>query len=240
MYFKYFPHLENRQTFGPRFPAKRGHTIFIGDLAENWVTYLLKGLAVLTAAIALSACGGFTKTGAHAASSFTASSTKVQFGTSTVETPVNIKLSLANSSATSVVVSQVTASGASFSVNSLAALPLTVSAGGTATFNVQFDASVAGAVTGQVAVASNSPSTPAITIQLSGTSMAAGTTSAGVAGLTVSESAVAFGSVPVGTPSRQSVTLTSSGTESVIASATDPCRGNGCVQKALAEMLSHQ
>jgi hypothetical protein len=218
-------YLENSSA--PLLPVKRGQTIFIGKFREHWVTYLLKGLAVFTAAIAFSGCGGIKAPSTAASTgSFTASSTNVQFGTATVGTPVNSDISLVNLSSTSVVISQVSASGASFSINSLAALPLTVSAGGTATFKIQFDASSTGAVTGQVAVASNSPSNPAITIQLSGTGAAAGTPPAGVAGLTVNSSTVAFGGIGVGVPSIQSLTLTSSGMGPVIVTA-DSLTGAG-------------
>ena len=163
------------------FPVKRGQSILSGKLRENWVSDVLKGLAFLCAVIALSGCGGVTppSTPSGSTGSLTASSTNVAFGTVPVGSLVNSKISLVNSDSTAVVISQVSASCASFSINGLAALPLTVSAGGAATFNVQFGPSSTGAVTGQLAVTSNSPSSPAITIQLSGTGAAITTIVAG-------------------------------------------------------------
>jgi hypothetical protein len=96
--------------------------------------------------------------------------------------------------------------------------PLTLAAGQTATLNVQFDPTAAGAATGNLIVASDAQASVSDVVQMTGTGIAAVPTAPGVAGLTVSSSTVAFGSVAVGTPSTQSLTLTSSGTAAVIVS----------------------
>jgi len=91
--------------------------------------------------------------------------------------------------------------------------PLTLNAGQTATLNLQFDPAAAGAATGNLTLTSDAQASPSDIVQMTGTGVAA----AG-AGLTVSSSTVAFGSVAVGTPSTQSLTLTSSGTTALIVS----------------------
>jgi hypothetical protein len=95
--------------------------------------------------------------------------------------------------------------------------PLTLNAGQTATLSLQFDPAASGAATGNLTLTSDAQASPSDIVQMTGTGVAAAPPVAG-AGLTVSSSTVAFGNVAVGTPSTQSLTLTSSGTTAVIVS----------------------
>jgi hypothetical protein len=185
------------------------------------LSYFLAALVVLSGCIALSGCGGLapnsSSTGSSSAESFTASPSTVAFGSVTVGSPATSHVSLVNSSSDPVVISQLTVSSKSFSYDGVGTLPYTLAANSTATLNVHFGPSTAGAASAQLDITSNSPGSPSTTVQMTGTGVAAAPPVA-VAGLTVSSSTVAFGNVAVGTTSTQSVTLTSSGTAAVIVS----------------------
>ena len=182
---------------------------------ENRLSYLLLALVVLGGCISLAGCGGVVANGASSASagSFTASPTTVAFGSVTVGSPATSKVSLVNSSSNPVVISKLTVSNTSFSFDGEGTLPLTLAANSTTTLNVHFGPATAGSATGQLVITSNSLISPSTTVQMSGTGALTGT-----AGLTVNSSSVSFGNVAVGTPSTQSVTLTSSGTAAVTVS----------------------
>jgi hypothetical protein len=184
---------------------------------QNRLSYLLLALIVLGGCISLAGCGGVVANGASNAStgSFTASPATVAFGTVTVGSPATGKVSLVNSSSNPVVISKLTVSNTSFSFDGEGTLPLTLAANSTTTLNVHFGPSTAGSATGQLVITSNSLVNPSATVQMSGTGVLP---PAGTAGLTVNSSSVSFGNVAVGTPSTQSVTLTSSGTGAVTVS----------------------
>jgi hypothetical protein len=192
---------------------------FFLRLGKVQLSYLVIGLIVFGGCIALTGCGGVVPTSAASgtpnasAGSFTATPNSVAFGSVTVGSPATSKISLANASSDPVVISQISASNASFTYDGVGTLPFTLAANSTTTLNVHFGPSIAGSATGQLVITSNSLVTPSATIQLSGNGILA------AAGLTVNSSTVAFGNVAVGTPSTQSVTLTSSGTAAVTVSA---------------------
>lgn len=179
------------------------------------LSYLLLALIVFGGSIALTGCGGIVPSSASSAStgSFTATPATVAFGSVAIGSPATSKVSLANASSEPVVISQISASSPSFSYDGIGALPITLAAGSTTIINVHFGPSATGSATGQLVITSNSLITKTATIQMSGNGIVA------TAGLTVNSSAVSFGNVAVGTPSTQSVTLTSSGTGAVTVSA---------------------
>jgi hypothetical protein len=147
------------------------------------------------------------------------STSTVAFGSVTVGTPSVQPVTLTSSGTAAVIVSGATLSGTGFTLSGATTFPLTLNSGQTATLNLQFDPTVAGAAAGNLTIASNSQASPSDVVQLTGTGVAAAAPpTTGVPGLTVSTSTVAFGSVAVGTPSIQPVTLTSSGTAAVIVS----------------------
>jgi hypothetical protein len=181
------------------------------------LSYLFLGLVVLGGCISLAGCGGIVANGTSKAStgSFTASPATVAFGTVTVGSPATSKVSLVNSGSDSVVISKLSVSNSSFSIGSAGTLPLTLAANSTTTLNVSFGPATAGAASGHLVITSNSLISPSTTVQLTGTGVAQAQPPGGSAGLTVNSSSVSFGNVAVGTPSTQSVTLTSSGTAAV-------------------------
>lgn len=185
------------------------------------ISSLLLGLVALGCSIVLSGCGGITananaKTGTGgSAGSLTISPGTVAFGSVTLGSPATNQVALTNSSTSAVVVSALTLSNSSFTVDGLGTLPATIAANSSAKLNVHFNPATAGSATGQLVIANNSLVSPSLTVQLTGTG------NQGTATLTVNSSSVAFGNVPLGTPSTQSVTLQSTGTSAVTVSAAN-------------------
>jgi hypothetical protein len=123
---------------------------------------------------------------------------------------------LTNNGGSSITVSQVTASGAGFSVTGLS-LPLTLTAGQSTSFTVVFSPQASGSVSGNIAISSNG-SNSSVNTGLTGTGVTAGS-------LVANPSSLSFGSVQTGNNQTASETLTNSGGSSVIisqASATGP------------------
>ena len=128
-------------------------------------------LALLLCCFALSGCGGsYVVKGASTASTGTVSPSpdSVDFGTVSVGQSVNSKIDVVNQGSQPVVVSQLTLSGSSFSVDGQGALPVTLAAGGTMSFKVHFNPSSDGTSTGQVTIASNSTASPTASVKLHG------------------------------------------------------------------------
>jgi hypothetical protein len=105
-------------------------------------------------------------------------------------------------------ISQVTATGSPFSVSGFS-LPLNVSAGQQTTIKVAFLPTVIGPAPGNVAIASNAPTSPT-SVGLTGTGIAATLT------LGINPASLSFGNVTTGTSSApQNVTITNTGNSSV-------------------------
>ena len=173
------------------------------------------GLLVLCC-VALSGCG----------SSFTLNSplgalistpTTVSFGSVTVGQEVSTSVSVLNKGTAPIRLSKLGVSGQSFSVAGKSTLPVTLGVGETYMLDVKFNPMSAGAATGQLSISTNSSATPTAAVSLSGTGTAGEKTD--IPALSVNTTSVSFGSVTVGQTSKQSVTLTSSGTAPVTISA---------------------
>jgi Abnormal spindle-like microcephaly-assoc'd, ASPM-SPD-2-Hydin/Protein of unknown function (DUF1573) len=129
------------------------------------------------------------------------------FGNVTEGSPATQTVQLANSGTGTLTISQVSVAGSGFSTGTLS-LPITLSSGQASNFNVEFNPTAAGAITGSVTIVSNAPNSPAV-IGLSGTGVAATQT------LAFSATSLSFGSVDTGSSSSQNVTITNSGNTSV-------------------------
>jgi len=184
----------------------------------SFLPCLIAGSALL----AVAGCGGVVANGTASASSgsISASPTAVAFGSVTVGSPATTQVSLVNPSSSAVVVSQISVSDSTFSVDGAGGLPLTVAAKSTTKLNVHFAPTAAGAQTGQLVITNNSLVNPSVTVQLTGTGVTGATTPPGTGPtLSVNATAVAFGNVALNTPSTQSVTLSSTGTANVVVSS---------------------
>src|SRR5437870_1696706 len=125
----------------------------------------------------------------------------VSFGNVLVGSTGVQNLTLTNSGSASLTIAQGTFTGAGFSISGLT-FPLTLAAGQSSTFSVQFAPTATGSVSGSVSLVSNAPNSPS-TIALSGTGVQPQ--------LSVTPPSVTFGNVLVGSTGVQNITLTNSG-----------------------------
>ena len=131
-----------------------------------------------------------------------ANPTSLVFGNVVLGSTKTLNETLTNSGSSSLTISAATATGAGVGLSGLT-LPLTLTAGQSATFSVQFAPTAGGAVTGNVAITSNG-SNPNLNIPVTGTGQAPGTLSA-------NPTAQSFGSVQVGNTGSLSETLMNTG-----------------------------
>ena len=141
----------------------------------------------------------------------TASSSSISFGSIQVGSGQTQYETLTNSGNSTATVSQATVTGAGFGVSGLS-LPLSLNKGQSITFAIRFTPNAGGNVSGAIAVVSNA-SNPTLVIALVGTGVSAGQ-------LTSSVSALNFGSVAVGSSKSVTTTLTATGSNVTISSAT--------------------
>jgi Abnormal spindle-like microcephaly-assoc'd, ASPM-SPD-2-Hydin len=138
--------------------------------------------------------------------SLTANPTTTNFGSVAVSHSQQITETLTNSGGESVIVSQATATGTGFSLSGLT-LPLTLTAGQSASFSVTFSPQSSGSTSGNIAITSNA-SNPTLNIALSGNGLAAGS-------LVATPSSLSFGNDQDGNAQTLSETLTNTGGSSV-------------------------
>ena len=151
----------------------------------------------------------------------------VNFGNDAVGNSASQTVSLSNPGNATLTVTQLSASGSGFAVNA-PSMPMTIAAGGSASFTATFDPSVAGASSGTLSIVSNAPNSPTA-IAMSGT---------GVQGqLTVSPATISFGSVATGSSGSQTISLTNSGSASVTVSQAT-ASGTGFSISGLATPLT--
>jgi len=140
------------------------------------------------------------------------SPTTFAFGNVTTGTSSSKNITISNTGTANLVVTQVTPAGAGFSVSGLT-LPLTVTPGQSKIGQIVFNPTALGAVTGSLAITSNSASAaPAVT--LSGTGTAPATFL-----LSVSPTTLNFAATLVGSTATLPVTLSNTGNSSVTVTA---------------------
>ena len=120
-----------------------------------------------TAVISLSGTGTTTAAGTGTPT-LSINATSLPFGDVTVGVPSTQPITLTSTGTSSVTISAATITGAGFSVSGTT-FPITLNPGQSATVNVQLDPTVAGAVTGQLTISSNSSTSGTAVISLSGT-----------------------------------------------------------------------
>ena len=102
-----------------------------------------------------------------AGAALSASASSVDFGNVNINTTASQQLTLTSSGSSPVTISSVTVAGIGFAVSGFSA-PQTLNPNQSLTLNVQFDPSSAGAVTGQLTIASDASGGATTTIALSG------------------------------------------------------------------------
>ncbi len=181
---------------------------------ESLCTELLVLLACC-ASVALSGCG-FAPNGS-ATGPLRVSPSIIVFGSVPVGQTVTTKVSLLNATTSPVQVAQLNVAGQNFFVNGQSNLPVTISVGGSYSFDISFKPGGVSNYTGQFS-AMDSANEQLVQVSISGVGVGASGSSS-TPGLTVSAAKLAFGNVPVGTTSTRSVTLTSTGSAPVTISS---------------------
>ncbi|MGB6251573.1 MAG: choice-of-anchor D domain-containing protein [Terriglobales bacterium] len=143
----------------------------------------------------------------------TANPSSLAFGSVQVGNTASLSETLTNTGGSTVSISQVSLSSASFSVSGLNEFPITLTPNQSVTFTATFAPTSSGAVSGNLSVASNA-SDSTLNIALSGTGTAAGT-------LAVSPASLNFGNVNVGSSSSLNGILTASGAAVTVQPASD-------------------
>ena len=175
--------------------ATKGTTVVLGDSSPTTDRYNLSICEVLPAA----------------AVSLTASASSLNFGSVTDGTTSQQSLTLKSTGTSPVTISSDSISGTGFSVGAVT-LPATLSPGQSLTLTVSFAPKTVGSSSGQLTVSSNSSSGSTMTVSLSGSGVPA--TSGSV--LSVSPGSLAFGNVADGSSQVLNVTLSSTGTSSLV------------------------
>ena len=142
----------------------------------------------------------------------TSTPTSLTFGSIVVGNNSTLTDKLTNTGATSITISQVSASGTVFSVSGITT-PMTLSAGQSTNISVKFAPTATGSASGSVTVTSTA-SNPTLTVPLSGT----GTSTPGT--LTASPATLNLGSVQVGDSGTGSGSLTASGASVTVTAAS--------------------
>jgi hypothetical protein len=133
--------------------------------------------------------------------------TSASFGSVVTGNTNSQTVQIKNSGTANLTVSQATVTGAGFSLNGLA-LPMTLTPGQGANFNVQYTPAAAGNASGAVSIISNAPNSPAA-VALSATGVAATYT------ISVSPGSLSFGSVNDGSSTAQGFTVTNTGNSNI-------------------------
>ena len=189
----------------------------IGNLALP-LTLHASGTASLSVTFAPTGAGNFTGSVTFATSAgnvvlsisgtgvavgqLTANPASLAFGSVQVGTNSSKSDTLTNTGGTALTISAATASGSGFSLSGLT-LPVTLNAGQSTTFTVQFAPTVSGAASGSISITSNGTN-PNLSIPLTGTGVTPATIAA-------NPTTLSFGSVQVGNSSGKSETLTNTG-----------------------------
>jgi hypothetical protein len=187
----------------------RNHSIFA--LLSTFAAIIVFGLVAVQATPAQE--GLFRNFRARA----TLSPSSVSFGSVATGANSTKTITVENTGSVTLKISSVTASGTGFSVSGMST-PATIAAGSSATFTAVFKPSTAGAVSGSISILSNALNSH-MSVSLAGT----GTTTTTPAPtptpvLAPSPTSLSFGSVTVNASNSLGVTLTNSGTSSVVIS----------------------
>ena len=165
-------------------------------------THVLAGLILLCSVAAFGQFSTSTSTSA------------VSFGSVRVGSTSSVPIPVANTSKSSLTISQVSVSGSQFSFTG-PSLPVTLAPQQTANVYITFSPQAAGAASGSATIVESNfvskwqkPHTSSVTVSLSGTGVSGGY-------LTPSPASLNFGSIAVGSSQTQSVTVTNTGGSSV-------------------------
>ncbi len=152
-------------------------------------------------------------TGTSSTPQITLSAPSLSFGNVNDGSSKAMALTITSSGTSALTVNSLSISGTGFSVGP-ASLPATLAVGQSLTVQVAFSPQTAGSVTGNLTINSNSTTGPTSTVSLAGTGVAAT-----IPTLSLSTTALSFGSVTEGASAKQTLTLSSTGTAAVTVSS---------------------
>jgi hypothetical protein len=172
----------------------------------------ISGVVALLAILVTSGCVGVAGKGTNPASvtgpSIETSPSSVSFGDLAVGQSATKTVTVTNNGTEVLTVSGISVTGKGFSASG-PKLPMSLSAGQSASISAVFKPTAGNADTGTITIASNADGSPSL-VALSGT----GTTTTGAA-LTATPSSIAFGSVAVGSEETQTIKLANTGSAAV-------------------------
>lgn len=184
-----------------------------GKFLLNYLAAVSGALFLSGALLLLNGCQGVSANNSQPAPGVLQSNpTSLSFGDVTVGHNQPLAVTVTNTGASSVTISQVQTSSSAFTESGITA-PLTLGPGTNATLRVTFTPTAAGSATGTLTFTSNA-SNPTLTVALSGT----GTTTSGQLG--VSASTIAVGDVVVGTSGTASGNLNATGANVTVTGAS--------------------
>ena len=224
--------LNGMQVADPAFtlaPAAMPTTIPAGGTASMTVTFAPTAAKDYNSQIVIQSGVGDAKvgvsgTGQHKAQqpppsgtpALQLSATALQFGSVPIGGEAQQSVTLTSSGTAPLQISALNATDANFSAQA-PSLPLTLQPGQTLSLPVKFGPRNAGVKTGKLMIASDAAATPSMAVNLTGSGAAqTPPPTASTPALTISNTAVDFGSVTLGSQGTTSVTLTSSGTAAVV------------------------
>jgi hypothetical protein len=171
----------------------------------------ISGAVALLAILVTSGCVGVSGKSTNAAAtgpSIEISPSTVSFGNLAVGQSATKTVTVTNNGTETLTVSGISVTGTGFSASG-PKLPMSLSAGQSASVSAVFKPTTGNADTGTITIASNADGSPSL-IALSGT----GTTTTAAA-LTATPSSIAFGSVAVGSEATQTIQLANTGSAAV-------------------------
>lgn len=183
-------------------------TLAAGQSAQIQVNFAPTAAGLLGGTVAITsdapgAAPGLSLSGTGVQPGISISPASINFGNLIDGQSKSQAVTVTNTGTANLTISQLSSTGAGVSASGVTT-PLTIAAGQSSTFNVQFAPQTAGSTSGTISLASNAPNSPA-TVPVSGAGVAATTT------LSASPAAIAFGSVNAGSSASQSVTITNTG-----------------------------
>ncbi|HTZ48963.1 MAG TPA: choice-of-anchor D domain-containing protein [Verrucomicrobiae bacterium] len=185
------------------------HTTSLRKYLQILFTLLLIA-SILSLSAWLTGCAGVTTSAAKqttSTASFQVNPAAVNFGQVTVGKQATQTVSISNTGSVGVSITQVTLSNSQFSVSGMTT-PMALAAGQSSSFTVVANPTSAGSLTGTLTFQGNAGSTPVV-VNLSATVVS------GQAQLSLSQSALSFGNVSVGTKSTDNLVLNNTGATNV-------------------------
>jgi len=186
-------------------------TLAVGQSAQLQVTYAPTTTAVAGGTVALvsdapGAAPGLSLSGTGVQPGISVSPASLSFGSLVDGQTKSQTVTVTNTGTANLTISQLSSKGAGITVSGVTT-PLTIVAGQSSAFSVQFAPQAAGSTSGSVTLTSNAPNSPA-TVAITGSGIGATTA------LSASPTAIAFGSLNVGTSANQNITITNTGNSS--------------------------